>query len=234
MASLAILLISLLLLVVFCEINFFSNKLNSFGVERYSNQFWDFNVIKDGIAIDDISQGNLKDDYLISAISAVSEFPERILRILLQRTISPTCGYCIALCITGVFQEFYLDDKFYYIADEEGEFSSFAFAKSQDHELWTCLVEKAFAKAYGSYMSISIGEGHEALFDLTGAPSNKMEFAKVNVENGKLKNGTAVSDSEAILIFDRILKYDEKDYIMTARSRPEGNRYDNEGIEPGH
>jgi hypothetical protein len=42
--------------------------------------------------------------------------------------------------------------------------------------LWACLLEKAYAKAHGSYKSTSGGEIEEALLDLTGAPTLSVSF----------------------------------------------------------
>jgi hypothetical protein len=42
--------------------------------------------------------------------------------------------------------------------------------------LWACLIEKAYAKAHGSYKSTSGGEIQEALLDLTGAPCLSVNF----------------------------------------------------------
>jgi hypothetical protein len=39
------------------------------------------------------------------------------------------------------------------------------------------LIEKAYAKAHGSYKAISGGEIAEALLDLTGAPTQTIDFA---------------------------------------------------------
>jgi calpain-15 len=44
-------------------------------------------------------------------------------------------------------------------------------SKAHGNELWVILIEKAYAKLHGSYERISGGLSHEALRDLTGAPS---------------------------------------------------------------
>ena len=44
--------------------------------------------------------------------------------------------------------------------------------------LWVPFLEKAYAKAHGSYMAIHGGWVHEALFDLTGAPVMDIYFAQ--------------------------------------------------------
>ena len=42
--------------------------------------------------------------------------------------------------------------------------------------LWASILEKAYAKAHGSYRAISGGEISEALLDLTGAPTLSVDF----------------------------------------------------------
>lgn len=115
-------------------------------------------------------------------ISAIAEFPDRIKRILIQRNNSPFHAYCIAICITGQFEEVYLDDKYYYfnqLIEIEGQREKFsldgkdriAFGHNNGDEIWACMVEKAYAKVHGSYEDLIGGRGDETFFDLTGAPS---------------------------------------------------------------
>ena len=49
--------------------------------------------------------------------------------------------------------------------------------------LWACLLEKAYAKAHGSYKSTSGGEIQEALLDLTGAPTLSVNFEAVGFDS---------------------------------------------------
>ena len=51
-----------------------------------------------------------------------------------------------------------------------------AFSRARGEQLWVFLLEKAYAKAHGSYRAISGGEIAEALLDLTGAPTATVHF----------------------------------------------------------
>jgi hypothetical protein len=130
-----------------------------------------------------------------------------------------------------------LDDKFYYIGEHEDmtKFKKFAFASSADHELWCSLVEKAYAKSFGSYFAIARGKSDEALFDLTGAPCQEIKFLQTDIRNGSHKvNGEGMSREETGILFHRILKADEHAFIMTAKSRGRKGDPQKRGIEPGH
>jgi calpain-15 len=67
------------------------------------------------------------------------------------------------------------------------------------------LLEKAYAKLYGSYSSIEAGLAGNALRDLTGAPSEYF----IRDEESKL---------EADKCWQFIFKYISKDYILAASS----------------
>lgn len=53
-----------------------------------------------------------------------------------------------------------------------------AFSKSNENELWVILLEKAWAKMYGSYKQIEAGFPEEGLHDLTGAPIHNIYFRR--------------------------------------------------------
>lgn len=55
--------------------------------------------------------------------------------------------------------------------------AQFLFGYNNGHDLWFSLLEKAYAKAYECYWNIGNGgKGHEALMDLTGAPSEAINI----------------------------------------------------------
>ena len=67
------------------------------------------------------------------------------------------------------------------------------------------LIEKAYAKIFGSYHKIESGLSGNAMKDLTGAPCEY--FIR-----------KAESEAEAKRCWDFIDKYNKKDYIQTASS----------------
>ena len=62
------------------------------------------------------------------------------------------------------------------------------------------VLEKAWAKIYGNYQRIDGGQAYQTLRDLTGAPAYELVIED-EIENG---------------LWDKILKYDEANYIMCA------------------
>lgn len=53
--------------------------------------------------------------------------------------------------------------------------NNLAFSRANGEELWVILLEKAYAKAYGSYEAIEGGNPAIALRDLTGAPYENID-----------------------------------------------------------
>ncbi len=93
--------------------------------------------------------------------------------------------YDLRLCLNGQWTRIRLDD--YFPCKFQGEP---IYARAHGSELWVLLLEKAFAKAFGDYDALRAGWAYEALMDLTGAPTTKINFeddrAKADIQSGKL------------------------------------------------
>ena len=78
--------------------------------------------------------------------------------------------YCVWLNINGEWKPYVLDDWIPVVSGKP------AFSQAKGPELWVLLLEKAYAKAYKSYLNLEGGDPATALRDLTGAPTESIEF----------------------------------------------------------
>ena len=119
----------------------------------------------------DITQGLLGDCYLLSAMAALAEQPKRIKDIFLSKSVTQSGAYAVRLYANGEPQDVVVDDSFPY--DETPEVDTYAFARqTADREIWVQVLEKAYAKVYGSYEAIEGGKPYQAFYTLTGFPSD--------------------------------------------------------------
>lgn len=124
----------------------------------------------------DLKQGKLGNCYFLSSLAALAEYPERVKRIMRVQQPSPLGIYCVALNVTGLWEDVIIDDKIPY----DNSLKMAAFCRSNGHDLWVSLIEKAWAKVHGGYANIESGFLNEALGALTGAP---VKTFKVRAEN---------------------------------------------------
>jgi calpain-15 len=108
----------------------------------------------------------LGDCYFLASISALgNRRPDLLLDIFITRTYNPSGLYGVKLCIDGEFKAIGVDD---YIPIQ---YDKPAFTKGSNDEIWVMIIEKAWAKVFGSYENIVSGFPTEVLRTLTGAPT---------------------------------------------------------------
>ena len=135
---------------------------------------------------EDINQGALGDCYFLSALAVVASREELLRRIIVTEDTSHDVGaYQVRLCKDGAWVIVLIDDIF--PVNKSGRL---AFASGSRGQLWPALIEKAFAKACGSYAATESGLCAEALRFLTGAPVDhiRMEHGARD-KPGKLGRG---------------------------------------------
>jgi calpain-15 len=89
------------------------------------------------------------------------------------------CGvFAVNLSVNGKKINVVLDDYFPVLNGVP------AFSRGNGPELWVLILEKAFAKVYGSYERIEWGFCHQTQRDLTGAPGHNYDLNKL--EDDKL------------------------------------------------
>ena len=105
------------------------------------------------------------------------------------------------LCNNGAWVEVTVDD--YFPCFEHG---GPIFSKANGNELWVLLLEKAYAKLHGNYYNLRDGYVYEGMNDLTGCPTECIDFdndsVKVSLEDGSL--------------FKKLQTYDNLGYLISA------------------
>lgn len=150
----------------------------------------DFDVFYQDIEPNDIRQGQLGDCYLLSSLSSLAERPFVVKKIFNPAEKSPYGLYSVWLNVNGLWKNVIIDDYFPCLGENNGP----AFSRANGNELWVLILEKAYAKVFGSYHVIEGGNPAAALRDVTGAPyENKdegsaeelWEYIKTNDHEGK-------------------------------------------------
>lgn len=126
-----------------------------------------------GISASDIRQGSLGNCYFLCSLASLAEQPELITRLFDVQKYNENGVYSVWLNINGGWQQFVVDE--YFPSVQKGQKFDLAFSKTDQKELWVILLEKAYAKAYGSYWDIVGGDPVHALRDLTGTPYDRIE-----------------------------------------------------------
>jgi len=117
----------------------------------------------------DILQGKCGDCYFLSSLCALSEITGRIDQIIVQDVVNKQGCYAVRMYISGEAHEVVVDDRFPF--DEKH--NNWAFSRcDKEHEIWVLLIEKAWAKLFGNYQRIEGGTAGEALYPLTGCPTD--------------------------------------------------------------
>ena len=122
------------------------------------------------VAPDDIMQGELGDCYLLSALSVLAEREDAVEQLFVKGKESDKHGvYVVRLCIQGHWRSIILDEQLPCFPDSQSRGRPI-FSRGKGPELYVMLIEKAWAKAHGSYQAIVSGLPGECLTNLTGAP----------------------------------------------------------------
>jgi calpain-15 len=137
-----------------------------------------------GFSPNDLLQGGVGDCWFLSALAVVAQRHDLIARLFVDTAPARSGCYLLRLFLDGQWRHVVVDDQLPCIPNPSrpqlaGEVG-LAFSRTCNQQLWVCLLEKAYAKAHGSYHAISGGEISEALVDLCGMPTHTMHFDSPN------------------------------------------------------
>ncbi len=197
-----------------------TKKSSQFVFKRISELFSEFYInrvpetyCKKGenyTMVDDILQGDLGDCYFLSVISAIAEYPKRIINLFTQKTKNPYGCYEIKVNIEGEIIKSLVDDYFPCVEVDENEYKlAFTNISTKSLNIWPLLLEKVWAKVNGSYNNIIEGCASQAFDFLTPAPVDIFFHMEDN----------------NIDLFAKIQDSDQREYIICCDTseKPGGN-----------
>ena len=129
-----------------------------------------------GIRPQGVGQGAVGDCWLIQAISAIAEHPERVERIM-EEVDAEKGIYKVTLYANGRWVPVIIDNKL--PTQYSGRMLKFVNPGNENgYALWAPLLEKAYAKLHINYQNqLSGGYNSEALYTLTGMPFVRYSIA---------------------------------------------------------
>jgi len=140
----------------------------------------------------EVMQGGVGDCWLLSAISVVALYPKLLDRIIVPSVHAAQGVFHIRLFLDGKWENILIDDLFPCCLDQSvkvihgqreivdappdvltgehhGNFPLPQYCKTRSaNVIWPMLIEKAYAKRFGSYEALNGGHVHTAFVDLTG------------------------------------------------------------------
>ncbi|KAK7194572.1 calpain family cysteine protease-like protein [Novymonas esmeraldas] len=170
----------------------------------------------DGVSPKDIDQGQLGDCYYLCAIAALAEYEAPIEGIFKNhhwcyaRNQERKHGaWRVNLNVNGWWRTIIIDS---YLPSVQ-LLPVFARNRNHPNEMWVSYLEKAYAKAFGSYQAIVAGYPWQALEDLTGFPAYNFG------DTWK----TAQTDTKArAKLFDSLHRWNEKKYLICIATPGDG------------
>ena len=121
---------------------------------------------QDNIFMNKIIYNKLSNPNFYSALNALATNPERIKNLFVNSKRDSTCLYAVNIGRNGNIQQVVIDDFFPFNRKHNNK----SFISEEKGFLWPQILEKAYAKAYGSYNLISERSMESILKDLTCAP----------------------------------------------------------------
>jgi calpain-15 len=161
------------------------NKWKEYKWKR-PNEMWGNGNFKlfDTIAPGDIKQGVLGDCYFLSCLSAIAENEDRIKSVFVNKEVNQAGIYAVHFYLNGEMKTVVVDDYFPVKITDDGK-EEWAFSRPQGKEIWVLVLEKAWAKVFGSYSRIECGDTAEAMPCITGCPTQNITLADYP-DKGKL------------------------------------------------
>lgn len=137
-----------------------------------------YSIFETDISMSDVNQGGIGNCYLLATFAAMCENPELIVGLFRTLKITKNGYYEVVLQINGVWKVITLDE--YFPCDKNSK--QFVFCSPKGPELWTMLLEKAWAKVNGGYINTINGFPGEIMNSFSNFNVKYIDFEKISKE----------------------------------------------------
>ncbi|ORC84770.1 cytoskeleton-associated protein CAP5.5 [Trypanosoma theileri] len=138
-------------------------------LEKDNNNTANIDVFRGAVIPQCIEKGLLGDHWFMCAVAILAQDEQRLKELFTHSVDEEKSlgAYRVQFNLNGWWNSILLDD---FLPTVNGV-PCFARVMDDPYELWVSLLQKAYAKMFGSYASITGGDAAHALRDFTGAPS---------------------------------------------------------------
>ncbi|XP_041359525.1 calpain-5-like [Gigantopelta aegis] len=143
----------------------------------------------DKASADDFAQGEIANCWFVAACACIAEDSrmwKKIVPDYKSQEWSPDNKYVGMFHFNfwrcGVWHSVVIDD---YLPTRQGRLI-FLHSKSRN-EFWSALLEKAYAKLFGSYEALSGGKARDAMVDMTGGVGESLEISNFRSEDERMR-----------------------------------------------
>jgi hypothetical protein len=176
-------------------------------------------VFVNGIDMNDINQGGIGNCWLCQGIAGLTTRTDIIENMIYPKTLSPVGVYSVKLFINDRSFKYILVDDYFPTAN-----GNVKGMRSKDgDELWSMLVEKAFAKHYGSYRSMASHTMGEALEMLTGGEVVSHIPSKIRDEPEDKEN-----------LWQKLVTYTQNKWLMALSTDQDDESVKDQGLVHYH
>jgi len=132
----------------------------------------------------------------LAVLSSMAEIPERVYSRFITKEVNAAGIYLVTLFVNGYEFPVILDDYFPVVGNRP------AFCSSKEGEIWAMLLEKAWAKLYGSYMRTEGGQTAHATQHLMGYPAHTYDHKNI----------------QPAQFWKELVEFDKRNYVMLTSS----------------
>lgn len=150
-------------------------------------------------AREDVMQGEHAHQSINSALSALSQYPQYIERLFVTKEANEAGAYLVNLYFRAKPWTISIDDHVAWDLEHDGPW----FSQVDGDKIWAILLEKAFAKAKGTYSFVVHETTANSLRALTGAPVEVHDVTEENLGRVWLKMEQSQRNGYAMTVHSR-------------------------------